>query len=243
MRVVDIIEARMTSTRLPGKVLKEVQGKPLLQHMVERLQRSNLLDDIVIATTTNPSDDVIESLANKIGVPCYRGSEDDVLQRVLDAAHENNVDVIVETPGDCPMIDWEVLDNVIAHYLNNDYDYVSNNLELTYPGGLDVQVFSTKTLEDVNKRTSSPVDHEHVSLFIYRNQHIYNVDNVNAPNNLNYPDIKFLLDTPDDLKLITEVYNELYPIKPKFKCIDLIDLVKNKPVLQEINKSVERTKV
>lgn len=242
-RIVDIIEARMASSRLPGKVMKPFLGKPMLQFMIERLKRSTLLDGIVVATTTSRSDDVLEDLAESLGVGCYRGSEDDVLMRVLEAAQAFDVDVIVETPGDCPLIDWQILDHVVQHYLDHDDDYVSNNLELTYAGGMDVQVFSTEVLADVARRTDDPVDHEHVSLFIYRNPDDYRVRNVAAPPHLNAPDVKCLLDTQADYKLICAVLAALYPETPAFTCADILALIAERPELREINRHVERTQV
>ncbi len=152
-RVVATIEARMTSTRLPGKVLKEAVGKPMLDLMVERLKRAPSLSGIVIATTTDPSDDPIVELAGRLGVGCHRGSEMDITERLLGAAKAHAIDVIVETTGDCPLIDADVVDRCIRTYLENGVDYVSNILERTYPIGMDTQVFSTATLADVDRRT------------------------------------------------------------------------------------------
>lgn len=242
-RIVDIIEARMASTRLPGKVLKSCQGLSMLGHMVERLKLSKMLDGIVIATTKNSEDDPIEELANNLGVGCFRGSENDVLERVVKAAHVFNAEVIVETPGDCPAIDWKILDQVVIAYLERGDDYVSNNLELTYPGGMDVQVFSRDILDDVMRRTYDPVDREHVSLFIYRNQDLYKVSNVRAPAHLNVPEIKLLLDTQHDYDLLCRVFDALYPVNNYFDCQDIVDLFNRSPELFDINKHVKRTKV
>jgi spore coat polysaccharide biosynthesis protein SpsF len=240
---VDIIEARMTSSRLPGKVMLECQGRPMLGHMIERLKRARTLDGIVVATTTNAADDVLEDLAHKHGVGCFRGSEGDVLDRVLQAAHKFNVDVIVETPGDCPCIDWTILDDVVEAYRERRHDYVSNNLKPSYPGGMDVQVFSTAVLEDVARRTDDPVDHEHVSLYIYRHPEIYKSSNVEAPEDQRDPGFKFLLDTSRDFELICATYDALYPTKPDFTCRDIIGLMRHRPYLQVINADVQRTKV
>jgi len=243
MKTVDIIEARTRSTRLPRKIMLECQGKPMLAHMVERLKRSQELDGIVIATTLHPDDDVIENLAKALGVGCFRGSEDDVLDRVLKAAHAFGADIIVETPSDCPCIDWGILDHVVRCHRERGHDYVSNNLKPSYPGGMDVQVFATKVLEDVARRTDDPVDHEHVSLYIYRHQEIYTVSNVEAPPELHDPQIKFLLDTPDDFKFICATYDALYPANPAFTCADIIELMRRRPELRTINAGVRRTQV
>jgi spore coat polysaccharide biosynthesis protein SpsF len=233
----------MRSSRLPGKVMLECQRKPLLAHMVERLKRSKELDGIIIATTTNPADDVIVELAARLGVDCFRGSEEDVLDRVLKAARTFDVDVIVETPSDCPCLDWSILDHVVRTHRRRGHDYVSNNLKPSYPGGMDVQVFATDVLEDVARRTNDPVDHEHVSLYIYRHPEIYSVSNVEAPGELRDPTIKLLLDTPADYRLISATYDALYPFKPEFTCGDIIELMRRRPEMRAINADVERTKV
>ena len=166
MKIVATIEARMTSSRLPGKVLMPIMGKPMLAYLIERLKRSRV-DEIVVATTDRPTDDLIEQLATNLGVGCFRGSEEDVLGRVLLAAKSVGADVIVEITGDCPLIDPDIVDQVLDVYLSQQVDYASNTLKRTYPRGLDVQVFSTNLLDEVNILTSDPIDHENVSLYIY----------------------------------------------------------------------------
>ena len=173
MQTCAIIEARMTSTRLPGKVLLEAVGKPMLELMVERLRRSKTINGILIATTEKPPDDAIVQLASRLGIKCHRGSEQDVLQRVLDAAKEYGVDVIVEIPGDCPLIDPAYVDLCVKEFHKVKPDYLSSALSETFPRGTEVQVFATETLADVAKQTQDPIDREHVSLFMYRNPDIY----------------------------------------------------------------------
>ena len=145
----------MTSSRLPGKILMEAAGKPMLEHMVERLRRVSLLEDIIIATTTNAQDDPVIKLAEKLRVRWYRGSEHDVLGRVLAAAKKNQVDIIVETTGDCPLIDPDIVSTAIETFASSNVDYVSNALEpRSYPTGMDTQVFATSILADVASRTN-----------------------------------------------------------------------------------------
>jgi len=161
MRIVATIEARMTSSRLPGKVLRTVLSRPLLSFMIERLRRVWQLDQIVVATTMNESDDPIADLASGLGVGCFRGSEDDVLARVLGAARKFGADLIVETTGDCPLIDPAVVDQVIATYRANKVDYCANVLQPTYPRGMDVQVFATDLLAEVEMawgQRARPID-------------------------------------------------------------------------------------
>ncbi len=229
-RVVATIEARMGSTRLPGKVLKEAVGKPMLELMVERLKRVPSLSGIVVATTVNPPDDAIVDLAERLGVGWHRGSEMDVTARLLGAAEAHAIDVIVETTGDCPLIDPDVVDRCIRTYLESGVDYVSNVLERTYPIGMDTQIFSTATLADVDRRTREPFDREHGAVYIYRNPEIYSVKNVAAPAEFTDPKLRLTLDTIEDYQLIVEVFDELYPGDPAFGLAHVMALLRRRPM-------------
>jgi spore coat polysaccharide biosynthesis protein SpsF len=158
----------MTSTRLPGNVLSLVAGKPMLELMVERLRFVRELDQIVIATTINLTDDVIEALARELGVGVWRGSEDDVLSRVVEAAKTHKADILVQLTGDCPLIDPRIVSRVIAEYRRAGADYVSNVLTRSYPIGMDTQVYAAAILEEVARRADEPRYHEHPSLYIYK---------------------------------------------------------------------------
>ena len=165
------VEARMTSSRLPGKVLMEsLPGVSMLEYMINRVKKSNNIDDIIVATTINKEDDPIVELCKKLKVKFFRGSEDDVLLRVLNAHEHFKSDIIVELTGDCPLIDYELIDKIIDVYNNNNYDYVSNSHVRSYPDGFDVQVFSTKLLGEVSLLTKDSYDRENVSSFIYRSE-------------------------------------------------------------------------
>ncbi|MCC7015702.1 MAG: glycosyltransferase family protein [Rhodospirillales bacterium] len=242
-RTVATIEARMTSTRLPGKVLKEAVGKPMLELMIERLRRAPSLDGIVVATTTNVADAPVAALAERLGVGVWRGSENDVLQRVLDAATHHDVDVIVETTGDCPLIDPAAVEDCIRVYRAAKVDYVSNVLERSYPVGMDTQVFATSILVDVARRTNDPADREHVSLYIYRHPEIYSLRNVPAPPVLARPDLALTLDTPEDYRLIGAVFEALYPKNPAFTLADVLALLDRRPEIAAMNAHVRRKKV
>ena len=200
-RIVATIEARMTSSRFPGKVLMEACGKPMLQHMIERLQRVPSLDGIVVATTGNDADVPIVNLAQRMGVGFFQGSECDVLLRVLHSARAYDIDVIVEMTGDCPLIDPVLVEDCVQGYQAAGVDYVSNVLERTYPRGMDTQVFATEVLADVADRTDDPEDHEHVSIFIYSHPEIYSLKNMPGPPELTNPGLGLTLDTPEDLEL------------------------------------------
>ncbi|WP_096702429.1 glycosyltransferase family protein [Magnetospirillum sp. 15-1] len=238
MKIIATIEARMTSSRLPGKVLLPAQGKPMLARMVERLRMVPSLDGIVVATTVNATDDPIEVLAAELGIGCWRGSEDDVLARVLDAAHAFDADVIVELTGDCPLIDPVIVEQCVQAYRAAGVDYLSNVMERTYPIGMDTQVFATRILDDVARRTSDPTDHEHVSLYIYRHPDLYSLKNVAAPPELYDPELRLTLDTPQDYQMIDQVFAALLPGGAGFSLADILALLKARPELRKINDHV-----
>jgi spore coat polysaccharide biosynthesis protein SpsF len=243
MKIVATIEARMTSSRLPGKILRPILGRPTLQLLIERLSLSQYIDDIVVATTINDADDPTEDLAKRLGVGCYRGSEDDVLDRVLKAAQAYQADIIVEITGDCPLLDPAVIDRLIGIYLEGGYDYVSNTLKETYPNGLDSQVFSRKTLEIVAELTQDPVDHEHVSIYIYEHPERFRLFNLESNLPKKYWGARLTVDTNEDFEVIRNIYEELYPKNPEFTLEDIIDLLEKRPELLDINRKIRQKKV
>lgn len=239
-KIAATIEARMTSSRLPGKVLMDFAGKPDLQHIIERLRRSKYIDEVVVATTVNATDDPIITLCENLGCNYYRGSEEDVLQRVLDTAKSVNADILVEITGDCPVIDWRHADALIELFFKEECDYVSNILERTYPRGFDTQVYPVAVLEEVNRLTKDPLDHEHVSLYIYQHQERFKCLNMAAPQHLNHPELEVTLDTKEDYELIKKVYENLYPIKHDFTCEDVVKFLLEHSEITDIIKEIRR---
>lgn len=243
MKVVSTIEARMTSKRLPGKVLKPVLGKTVLELLIERLKRSKWIDQVVVATTVNAADEPIVEICRKMDVSFFRGSEDDVLGRVLGAAKNAQADLIVEITGDCPLIDPEIVDQCVQLFLSGKYDYVSNVLERTYPAGLATQVFPYAVLEEVAKKTTDLEDREHVSLYIYTHPKEYRLKNVEAPPHLRAPEVILTLDTPEDYLVLDKIFSSLYPGNPDFSTADVLNYLKQNPELQKINERIKRTVV
>ncbi len=228
-KIIATIECRMTSTRLPGKVLMPaVAGMSFLELIVSRIKKVEELDAIVIATTTNSTDDEIEKLAKKMNVSCFRGSEDDVLQRVLGAAHYVNADIIVELHGDCPFVDPQLISQMINFYLKNPCDYAKNFEPDTYPDGLDVQVFSTALLETADKLGKSDDDREHVSWYFRNRPEEYKHLTLNAPKSLMYTDLKLTLDTKEDLHFIESILPDIYALNENFTIYDVINYMRNK---------------
>lgn len=243
MRIVATIEARMRSSRLPGKVLKTILGRPMLALMIERLRKSNRVDAVSIATTTDKSCDVIETLANELQIGCYRGSEDDVLDRVLQTAKHSKADLIVELTGDCPLLDPTIVDCVIDAFLANKVDYCSNGLIETYPRGMDVQVFPVSVLEKVAELTQQPEDREHVSLYIYEHPDMFRLLNVESKIPGGSSDVRLTVDTEEDFELVSRIYEELYPINSDFGLQDILNLLSQRPDLQAINRHVQQKAV
>lgn len=238
---VAIIEARMTSSRLPGKVLMASCGKPILQLMIERVKRSRLLSDVVVATTVNKEDDPIVSLCRDIGCTYFRGSENDVLDRVSSAAAESKTDVVVELTGDCPFIDWRHIDYLLSIYDSGKYDYVANNMKQTFPVGFDIRIFSAEMIAKLNKETKSMLDREHVSIHFPNHPEIYKCFNWEASQSEYAPDIEVTLDEMGDYKLINAIFEGLYPTNEDFKGSDVVSYIKENPNLLTYVQGIKRT--
>ncbi len=248
-RIVATIEARMTSSRLPGKVLKECLGKTMLDHMVDRVKRATCLDDIVIATTVNDTDDVIVEAARRLGVKYFRGSENNVMSRVLEAAQTHQADIIVELTGDCPLLDPALIDRAVAEYFSSGVDYLSNlkGEEIAqgrgHPLGFAVQVFSTAVLADAYERTDDPLNLEHVSRYLYQTPDRYSVKYLSTPEAQRGPDMSVTLDTPQDFQVICSVLEALSPENPNFTIEDIVEYLASHPDICRINQDIGRVEV
>ena len=240
MKVVATIEARMTSSRLPGKVLLMANGKPMLEHLVNRLKAVSSLNGIILATTINSTDNVLEEFANKMGIDCYRGSEDDVMSRVIGAAESVNTDVIVEITGDCPIIDPEIVEQTIRLFLANNAEYVGNSHLRSYPDGMDTQVFYLDTLKRSFKMTEDRLDREHVTLHIRNNPILFSQLHLVAPPELYWPELGLTLDEPADYELLKNIIEEIGKVNPLFSCLDVVRLLRKKPEWVLMNQKVLR---
>ncbi len=243
MRVEVFVQARMGSTRLPGKVLKPVLGKPLLEFLVERLRQAKEIADVVILTTTQPADDVIVQFCQKKGIACLRGSEDNVLERYYQAALQRRPDAIVRVTSDCPLIDPEVLDQVVREFktLSPHIDFVANTLEGTYPRGLDVEVFSFQALEKAFQEAHFPEEFEHVTVYFYRYPNLFRLKNVAYPTSLRQH--RWTVDTSEDLALITLILEHLYPRNPYFRLKDILELLRQHPEWSQLNAHIKQKTV
>jgi len=236
-KVVAIIQARMGSTRLPGKVMKKILGRTVLELVVERVKKAAKIDEIVIATTTGKNDDKIEDLCRKLNLNVFRGSEEDVLRRYYESAKEYKADVIVRITSDCPLIDPDIIDKIIDFYFEKQpLDYVSNGLERTFPRGLDVEVFSFGALELANE--SAKKNREHVTPYMYKDDK--NMKTANFANKTDLSEYRLTVDYEEDFLLINEIYKELGKSDRVFGLDKIIELLKKRPDLVEINKGKEQ---
>lgn len=243
MKTAAIIQARMGSTRLSGKVMKILHGKTVLEHDIERIKQCKQIDEIIIATTDSEKDDIIAEKVKSLGLKFFRGSESDVLSRYYYAAKENHADIIVRITSDCPLIDPRIIDKVVEFYKSNHYPYVTNSSvrpsEGTYPRGLDTEVFSFKGLEEAFENAKESYQREHVTPYFYeegKDIYIYK----NDKNNSHY---RWTLDTEEDWQLISKVYDYLYKGIHNFYMEDIIQLMEQHPELNEINKDIMQKKI
>jgi spore coat polysaccharide biosynthesis protein SpsF len=233
-----IVQARMGSTRLPGKVMKDIVGKPLLLHVLERIKRIETEDAIVVATTTVKEDDTIVDAVTTYDskITIYRGSSQDVLDRYYRAAVHCKADVIVRITADDPLIDPKISNTVIETFLKNQCDYCCNNMPRTYPYGLDTEVFSFESLERARKKAHTPHEREHVTPYIRGNPDKFKLLNVKHTTDLS--NLRWSVDYPEDLAFVTEIYNRLYPENPTFSMEDILDVLNREPWLREMNEVI-----
>lgn len=239
-RIVASIEARMGSSRLPGKVLADVCGKPAIERLVGRLRLCRSVDAIVLATTTNTADDALADWAARSGVAVFRGSEDDVLNRVVEAQKSMSADVVVEVTGDCVLTDPQTVDLGVETFLANDVDVVTNCSEdprHNWPAGDCAQVFRLDALAKVEREIRDPAVREHVSLHFYEHPDTYRILNLIAPSSLELPGVRLQLDYPEDLAFLRAVWSRLEPAYgPGFGLRHIADLLKREYALAEVNR-------
>ncbi len=234
--IVTVVQARVGSSRLPGKVLLDLVGQPLLLRMVERVQAAQRVGTLVVATTAEPTDDPIEALCLQHGLPCYRGSTDDLLDRHYQVGLLWKADAVAKIPSDCPLIDPAVIDRVFEVFLQNAFDYVSNLHPATYPDGNDVEVMTMAALETAWKEAQRPFEREHTTPFLWENPERFSLGNVCWETGLNYSMThRWTIDYPEDYAFIRAVYEELYPKNPRFGLQEVLDLTARRPDIFALN--------
>ncbi|KAF5056948.1 3-deoxy-manno-octulosonate cytidylyltransferase [anaerobic digester metagenome] len=244
MKIGAIIQARSSSTRLPKKVLKELpfgSGITVLEQVIKRLKKSKFVNVIIVATTLNPEDKSIISIATKESVNYFRGSTDDVLERYYLAAKENNLDVIVRVTSDCPCIDHGIVDSVIEEHIKNDYDYTSNVLG-GFPRGLDVEVFSFGSLKQAFLESKQKSEREHVGPYIYKTKpEEFKIGKIYAQEDIaKNDDVRITLDTIEDYALLCVLFDYLYSKDEFFNVKDVVSLFEIKPWLKLINVNIRQ---
>jgi len=240
MKIAAIVQTRMDSTRLPGKVLLDISDKPMLWHVINRLSFAKKIDEIILAIPDTKENDILEKFTKDNKVKCSRGSEGDVLSRYYKTVKEFKIDIIVRVTSDCPLIDPQIVDLVIKKHLNLDADYTSNTLKRSYPRGLDVEVFNFNVLEQTYKEAKEYYQREHVSPYIYEHPEIFKLQNIRAEEKLKYPEFRLTVDTKEDLELVREIYERLYKPKNIFYTEKIIDLFNKYPYLTKINNYVRQ---
>ena len=236
MRVVGIIQARMASSRLPGKILADVCGRPLLERVVNRARRAVQLDEVVVATTDQPADDATAATNAALDVPCFRGSETDVLDRYLHAARAHRADVVVRLTADCPLLEPAVIDRVTTQLIDAGCDYASNTIDCTYPDGLDAEAMTLTALECAWREANRASQREHVTPFIRENPARFRLASVRSARDLSA--LRWTVDTPQDLEFVRAVYADLGP--GDFDMHDVLRLLERRPELSEINSCQQR---
>jgi len=243
MRIVAIIQARMGSTRLPGKVMKQLCGQTVMAHVICRVQACPLVDEVVVATTTSLVDDVIVAEAERCGVKWFRGSEEDVLERYYLAAKKYSADVVVRVTSDCPLFDPKVLSQMLEYFKTETVeglkiDYLSNCLNRSYPRGLDAEVFTLSVLEKVFQEAHQLYEREHVTPYIYEHPEMFAL--YNQINDEDISTYRFTLDTEEDWKLIEAIYTSLYQYGEIFSTEEIISLLKVKPEMVTLNTHIKQ---
>lgn len=241
MRIVAAIPARMESSRLPGKVLRVVAGKPLLGHLLDRLSYCRALDAVVVATTDSPADDAVAAYCRERGTTCFRGSADDVLGRLTLALKSSNADAGIVAFGDGPLVDPQIIDELTAIFtgLWPTIDFVGNDLESTYPAGTEAEVVRMEALEDACVRAEDPSIREHGTLFIREHPGLYRLRSVVAPMALNRPELEIEVDEAIDLEVVGAIL-EHFAGRPDVPMVEVIAFLDARPELARRNQAVER---
>lgn len=246
--IVTLVQARMSSTRLPGKVLLDIAGKPMIQWVIERSARAALVSQVAVATTTHPSDDPLVEFCESQGIPCHRGSLHDVLDRYYTAARKFEADAVVRITADCPLIDPGVVDRVVSEFLGPEgglggsfaFDFATNRLpppwHRSYPVGLDTEVCSMEALERAWKEGDQPYHREHVMPYLYEKEGRFRVRVLD--HDPDYGWMRWTVDTPEDLKLVRLIFDRLAG-KEDFTWLDVVELFKQEPQLARINEQVQ----
>jgi spore coat polysaccharide biosynthesis protein SpsF len=236
--IVAILQARMSSSRLPGKVLKPILGRPMLEFQIERLRRVHRFDRLVVATSTDATDDPISDFCQGLAVDCFRGSLDDVLDRYYRAAIAFHASHVVRLTGDCPLADPALIDRLIATHIDGDFDYTSTALEPTYPHGLDAEIMTFAALERAWAEAELPSEREHVTLYIYKRAKGMRLGSVTQ--SVDQSAMRWTVDHDEDFAVVSRIFEALYPANPGFATSDVLAFFESHPEVARLNAMYRR---
>ncbi|MDP2365890.1 MAG: glycosyltransferase family protein [Ignavibacteria bacterium] len=237
--VTAIIQARVNSTRLPNKIFCDIEGFPLIWHIVNRIKTSKKINDIIIATSDNKKDDILEKWCLTNNIKCFRGSEKNVLERFYFSALKYETEIIARITADDPFKDPEIIDNVIDMLITKNLDFAFNNKPPTFPEGLDTEIFTFSALKNAYENSLDPFEQEHVTQFFYRNPNLFLQKNYS--NSQNFSNLRWTVDTEKDLEMVKVVYKHLFSSKQVFLFNDILNLIYENPWISNINLDVERS--
>jgi len=236
--ILAVLQARMSSSRLPGKVLLPLAGAPMLQRQIERVQRARRIDELVVATSEDSSDDAIAQLAERLGIRSFRGSLEDVLERLYRAALPYSPRFVVRLTGDCPLTEPDLVDAVVERLVAGGFDYVNTSMVPTYPDGLNVEAMRFEVLAEAHRNARLASQREHVTLYIKDHPERYRLGVVS--DSCNRSNLRWTVDAPEDYELVRRIYEKLYPKNPAFGRDDVFRLLASDPALSQINAHLRR---
>jgi spore coat polysaccharide biosynthesis protein SpsF len=236
MKTIALIQARMSSSRLPGKVFQDIAGQPMLLRVIRRAQQASSVDLVAVVTSNRTDDDAIAGLCQENGIPYYQGSLDDVLDRYYQAAVYFQATVVVRLTGDCPLLDPEIIDKVVQTFYQGTFDYVSNTLDCTYPDGLDTEVFRFAALERAWREARLQSEREHVTAYMYKHPELFRLGSVKQAQDLSA--WRWTVDTARDLEFVRAIYNIFQDMK--FGMDDILKLLEEHPEITAINSGQQR---
>jgi spore coat polysaccharide biosynthesis protein SpsF len=240
MKIAALIQARLGSTRLPGKVLKDIGGRTMLARVVRRAQRAAGIDEVVVVTTTEPADSAVAEESARLGVSCFRGSELDVLDRYYQAAKQFKADAVVRITSDCPLIDPGVVGSVVAIFRSETPDYASNVIERSYPRGLDTEIVSMEALERAWREAQQPYQREHVTPYFYENRSLFRLSSVKTV--VDHSRHRWTVDAPEDLEFVRAVYARLKN-RDNFEWTDVLQILNEQQALMAMNAGIRQKSV
>ena len=236
--ILAVLQARMSSTRLPGKVVKPILGRPMLIRQIERIQRAKCIDQFIVATSNHPDDSEIEELCNAEKINCFRGAMDDVLDRIYKAALCVHPKYVIRLTGDCPLVEPDIIDKLVQYFLEKEFDYASNTINPTWPDGLDVEIMGYECLEKSWKEAKLLSEREHVTPYIYNHPEKFNIGSFENEKDLSH--MRWTVDEPADFELINKIYENLYIDNSNFTITNILELLENNPELLNINNEIKR---